>query len=401
MPEFTYVAREASGQKVTGVLEAASRREVLTQLANRSLYPVSVEATGGAEPRVRLRRVPAQLLAATYSQLSDLLRNGVPLLRALEILRRQSSNRVLRDLLLEVYRRVEDGASLGDAMARYEPVFGEMAVSMIRAGGEGGFLEESLARVAEFTSIQEDLRKRTLGAMAYPAVLAVFGVLVVMLLMIFFVPRFEPLFENLRQRNELPWVTEFLLASSTYLQRWSPVVFGGIFGGLWLFRRWLNTDRGKWWRDRLKLSLPVAGKIFCNLAVARFCRVLGTLLRNGVPIVRALEIASQATGNRLLGEAVQKATENITAGQTLAEPLARSGRFPLTVVEMIAVAEQSNTLDSVLLDIADTLEKNTWRQLDLAVRLLEPAMLMLLAAMVLMLVIALLYPVLKMSSTIG
>ncbi len=356
MPEFTYVARDSSGRKVEGVVEATTRAEATGVLVGRGLFPIRVEGEVKAPKGPRLGRVPGQLLATTYRQLADLLRNGVPLLRALDVLRRQTSHRVLRDVLAEVQRRVEDGASLGDAMARYESVFGEMAVSMVRAGGEGGFLEESLARVAEFTAIQEDLRKRTIGAMAYPILLAVMGTIVTVALMVFFVPWFEPLFDSLRQRNELPWITELLLSTSAQLKRLSPLLLVGLVGVIWGGRQWARTDAGRWWLDRVKLRLPVVGNIFRNFAVARFCRVLGTLLRNGVPIVRALEIASTATGNRLFAVAIKKATQDITEGKELAPPLAACGHFPATVVEMIAVAEQANTLDSVLLDIADSLE---------------------------------------------
>lgn len=401
MPEFAYVARDASGEKVTGVIDAANRREVLAALAARSLFPVQVHGESVVADRQQVGRVPAHLMAAFYSQLADLLASGVPLLRALEVLRKQTSHRVLGGVLEQVYRRVEDGAPLGDAMRRFESVFGEMAVSMVRAGGEGGFLEEALSRVAEFTEIQEDLRKRTLGAMAYPMVLASVGLIVVTVLMLFFVPKFEPLFDNLRRRNELPVITEALLGVSGVFQRWGWIAIAAAAVFAWFGRRWLRSEPGRWWRDQTKLRLPIVGRIFRNLAVARFCRVLGTLLRNGVPIIRALEISSEATGNRVLGAAIQRATENITAGQPLAEPLAACEHFPITVVEMIAVAEQSNTLEKVLLDIANSLERNTWRQLDLAVRLLEPVMLMLLAAVVLVLVIALLFPVLKMSTAIG
>jgi general secretion pathway protein F/type IV pilus assembly protein PilC len=170
--------------------------------------------------------------------------------------------------------------------------------------------------------------------------------------------------------------------------------------GGWFARRWLTTEEGRFWRDLIKLRIPLAGKIFGNLAVARFCRVLGTLLHNGVPILRSLEISSDAAGNRVLAAAIHDATENISAGESLAGPLAESGHFPPTVVEMISVAEESNTLENVLTEIANSLERRTWRQLDLAVRLLEPIMLMILAVIVLVLVIALLLPVIKMSTTI-
>ena len=403
VPEFTYVARKATGDKVTGSLAAASRQEVLAILASQSLFPVEIRAESPRRQLPGRRRIPMQLLAITYSQLADLLRSGVPLLRALDVLRKQTAHARLSEILSDIHDRVEDGTTLGDAMARFEHVFGEMAVSMIRAGGEGGFLEEALARVAEFTETQDDLRRRTLGAMAYPMMLAVVGLLVVTGLVIFVVPRFEQLFGRLRERGELPALTDWLLWLSNLPWRWEFWFpwGGGILGGLILggaaIARWLQTDQGRLWRDQMKLRLPVAGGIFLSLSIARFCRVLGTMLRNGVPILRSLQVASDAAGNRVLTEAIKKATENIRAGQNLAGPLAASGHFPPTILAMIAVAEESNTLETVLIQIADSLEKRTWRQLDLAVRLLEPVMLLLLAGAVLMVLVGLLYPMFKMS----
>jgi len=403
VPEFTYVARKATGDKVTGSLAAASRQEVLAILASQSLFPVEIRAEAPRRQLPGRRRIPMQLLAITYSQLADLLRSGVPLLRALDVLRKQTAHARLSEILSDIHDRVEDGATLGDAMARFEHLFGEMAVSMIRAGGEGGFLEEALARVAEFTETQDDLRRRTLGAMAYPMMLAVVGMLVVTGLVIFVVPRFEQLFGRLRERGELPALTDWLLWLSNLPWRWDFWFpwGGGILGGLLLggfaLARWLQTEPGRLWRDHMKLRLPAAGGIFLSLSIARFCRVLGTMLRNGVPILRSLQVASDAAGNRVLAEAIKKATENIRAGQNLAGPLAASGHFPPTILAMIAVAEESNTLETVLIQIADSLEKRTWRQLDLAVRLLEPVMLLLLAGAVLMVLVGLLYPMFKMS----
>ncbi|NQT11632.1 MAG: type II secretion system F family protein [Planctomycetes bacterium] len=400
MPEYSYIARDDSGERVTGMVTAATRRDALSSLAGRSLFPVEVRGEEGFEEGQRLRRVPPQVLSTTYGQLADLLQSGVPLLRALEVLRRQTSHRALKDVLVRVHQHVEEGATLAQAMGRNRRVFGEMAVSMVRAGGEGGFLEEALSRVAEFTEAQQDLKSRTVGAIAYPCVLAVFGTVVVIVLLVFFVPQFEELFESLRQRGELPWVTDALLRISDLLWRFGPWIIGALVAGGWFARRWLVTEDGRFWRDLAKLRMPLVGKIFGNLAVARFCRVLGTLLHNGVPILRSLEISSDAAGNRVLAAAIQSATENISAGESLAGPLAASGHFPPTVVEMISVAEESNTLENVLLEIANSLERRTWRQLDLAVRLLEPIMLMILAGVVLVLVIALLMPVIKMSTTI-
>jgi general secretion pathway protein F/type IV pilus assembly protein PilC len=276
-----------------------------------------------------------------------------------------------------------------------------MAVNMIRAGGEGGFLEEALSRVAEFTESSEDLKKRTMGAMAYPAILGIFGVSLVIVLVIFFVPQFAKLFGQLRERGELPALTEALLwASATLRSSYGLVILALVILGGIMSRLWLISEKGRLWSDQIKMKLPIVGPIFQSLAVARFCRVLGTLLKNGVPILRSLEISRNATGNRVLAIAIGAATENITAGQSLAEPLGASGRFPPSVVEMIAVAEQANNLEAVLLDTADTLEKRTWRKLELAVRLIEPIMLLLIAGLVLLMAIALLQPMFNMSQSI-
>ncbi len=400
MPEFAYVARDRSGKPAHGTVTAASHREAIAQLGSQAIYPTRLEDVAPAAQRQRVRRVPPSLLAATYSQLADLLKSGVPLLRSLEVLGNQTSHASLKSVLAEVHRQVEDGASLGEALGHYQATFGEMAVSMVRAGGEGGFLEESLARVAEFTEAQDDLKKRTVGAVVYPLCLVVLGTVIVVGLMVFLVPQFGNLFARLREKNELPFLTECLLSTSDWLRKWGIFAAAAIAAGVWYARRWSRTERGRLWCDRVKLATPVAGPVFLGLAVSRFCRVLGTLLHNGVPILRSLQISRDSTGNRVLAEAIGQATENISAGQSLAGPLGQSGRFPPSVVEMIAVAEQANNLENVLLGIASSLERHTWRKLDLAMRLLEPLLLVIVAGMVLVLVISLLHPMLKMSTAL-
>ena len=400
MPDYAYIARDMSGQKVTGTIAAATEREAVTLLSGRKLFPLQVTLENH-KPRLSLGgRVSGQLMATTYSQMAALLRSGVPLLRSLSVIRQQTSNKRLRTVLDDVHGRVEDGATLAEAMSRHPKVFSEMAINMVRAGGEGGFLEEALERVATFTEEYEDLKSRTVGALAYPVFLGTVGTLVVSGLIIFFVPKFAIMFERLRTRGELPVLTEWLLWISDTIRSYGLLLLlaaGAVV--FWVYWQ-LQTERGKRIRDLVKLKLPGLGIIFQNLAVARFCRVLGTLLRNGVPILKSLEISREAAGNRILSEAIEEASENISSGQSLAAPLSASGHFPPTVVEMIAVAEESNTLDDVLVQVADGLEKRTTRSLDLFVRLLEPMMLLILAGVVLFVVIALLLPVIKMSSTL-
>jgi type II secretory pathway component PulF len=401
MPDFAYIARDMTGQKVSGTLAAATEREAINILSGRSLFPVKVAADKAATAPEAKLRVRGQVMATVYGQLASLLRSGVPLLRGLAILRDQTSNKNLKAILGEVHHRVEDGSTLADAMLRFPRAFSEMAINMVRAGGEGGFLEDALERVASFTEQQEDLKARTLSAMVYPILLGSAGSIVVSALIIFFVPKFAVMFERLRERGELPWVTDMLLWVSDTSRQWGwLILLVAIAAGL-LMKLRLETDAGRRFADLLRIKVPVIGPIFLSFAVARFCRVLGTLLHNGVPILKALEISRDASGNKVLTDAIAKASENISAGHSLAGPLAASGHFPKMVVEMIAVAEESNTLDQVLVGLADDLEKRTSRQLDLFVRLLEPIMLILLAAVVLVVVIALLVPVIKMSTTLG
>ncbi len=400
MPEFAYTARDAAGQKVTGTLSATNAKEVAAMLSGRALFPVHVAASEPVRGIGSSRRVGGQVMAVTYSQLASLLRAGVPMLRSLAVLRDQTSHKTLKAVLTDVYEHVEQGSTLAEAMGRHPKVFSEMALNMVRAGGEGGFLEDALVRVAQFTEQQEDLKSRTIGALAYPAFLATVGTSIVAFLIIFFVPRFAIMFDRLRQKNELPIMTDWLLGFSQFLQHWGWILALGAIVAWILVRAQLQTPEGRRKSDLLKIRLPLFGDIFQSLAVARFCRVLGTMLHNGVPILKALEISRDAAGNRILSAAIAEASENISAGESLAQPLMASKHFPRPVVEMIAVAEESNTLDTVLVDIADGLERRTGRKLDLAVRLLEPIMLLLLAGVVLFVVIALLLPVIKMSSTL-
>jgi general secretion pathway protein F/type IV pilus assembly protein PilC len=276
-----------------------------------------------------------------------------------------------------------------------------MAVNMTRAGSEGGFLEDALERVSGFVEQQEELKGKTLGALAYPVFVMGVGVVVVTVLLIFFVPKFEGIFQSMRAKEGLPAATELLLGISKFVQNYWWVVLGTIAGLVLLLKKYLDTTEGQYRADLIKIKTPLIGGVFLNLAVARFCRVLGTLLKNGDPILRSLDISRNAAGNKILSEAVASASTEITAGQRLAKQLEKSGHFPPTVVEMISVAEESNTLDTVLVNIAENLERTTFRRLETVIRLLEPVMLLILAGLVMFVVLALMLPVLNSANTLG
>jgi general secretion pathway protein F/type IV pilus assembly protein PilC len=391
-----------TGQRSQGTMTAGSEREVMAMLDSRGMYPVRIEQAAAAGVfRGGGGRVKKGHLATFYSQLADLLHSGVPLLRSLDVLEKQSVNKNFAQILREVRARVADGSGLAQAMAQHPRAFDELTVSMVRAGQEGGFLEDVLKRVAAFTEHQEDLKAKVVGALAYPLFLMGFGSLVLLALVVFLVPQFEPLFAKLAERGEMPRLTTLVLGFSRILITfwWGIILLLALL--IYLFLRWSNSDAGRRKMDALRLRIPLVGSIYLNLAICRFTRILGTMLHNGIPILHALRVSKDAAGNKVLADAIEQSAENIKQGDKLATPLNSSGHFPPDVVEMIAVGEESNSLENVLIDISDGLEKRTSRRLELLVRLLEPLMLLVMAAVTLTVVLALLLPVFKMSSTMG
>ncbi len=408
MPDFQYIARELSGKQVTGTLSATGEADALASLAGRGLFPVRVDlaAESKAQQRYSGRRVSGRVLAIFYSQLADLLKSGVPLLRSLELLNRQAHAPALKSVLDDIRADVADGTRLAEAMRRHPKAFNELAVSMVRAGEEGGFMEDVLKRIAAFTEHQQELQSRVVGAMVYPLFLLGMGTAIVVGMVGFFVPKFQPIFDQMDERGNLPAATTALMSLSEFVGGLGGLVLLAAVVGLVFSIYWYvtTTEEGRLRWDRFRLSgLTLGGKTFGlgplvrSLAIARFCRILGTLLHNGVPILQSLRIAKDATGNLVLSQAIGEAADSISTGKSLAKPLAASGQFPEEVVEMISVGEEANNLEQVLIDIAENMERHTNRQLELFVRMLEPVMLTLIAGIILFLVIALMLPILQSS----
>lgn len=391
-----------AGQDVRGLISADSRNEVMALLNQRSLFPLNVAVAKKSAFSIRLQRpVSAEILAATLTQLSDLLSNGVPLLQALDILSQQATHDRLKEVLSDVRGRIAEGRQLHEAMGVHRDVFSDLTLSIVRAGTEGAFLEAALQQTAEFLERQEELRARIRGAMAYPAFLAVAGSAVTLVLIVFFVPKFSELFAQLEREGTLPGATVALLWLSDFLGRFGVLVGMAAFGLFVLLKRWAATSTGRQKIDGWKTKVPVFGAIFMNSAVSRFCRILGTLLRNGVPMLKALEISSDSSGNVVLGQAIRESAENISSGETLSSPLSKCGLIPTNVMAMISIAEEANNLERVLGNIADGIDKKVSRQLDSMVRLIEPALLMVMGSAVLFVIVALLLPVFEMSTSMS
>ena len=401
MPDFDYTARELSGKQVTGTLTAGSEKDALAVLQGKSLFPMTIGLSEATRKQAVTgsKRVPGRFLTTFYNQLSDLLRSGVPLLRSLQLLENQTSHPGLKYVVQDIGEQIADGARLNDAMRRHPKAFNSLTVSMVKAGEEGGFLEDVLARVAAFNDHQEELKGKVGGAMVYPLFLLIVGSIIIGVLLVWFVPEFAQIFGRMKEQGKLPWATTTLMSFSEGLQEWwmilVPAIIALIVGTYYHFS---ENKEAQEWLDRWKLKAPGLGKIVQNLAVARFCRMLGTLLGNGVPILQSLRIAKDASGNVVLSDAIGNAADNVSGGKSLAVPLRASGQFSNEIVEMISIGEEANNLENVLVGIADSLEKYTSRRIDVAVRMLEPILLLFMAAIVTFVIAALLLPILNMSS---
>lgn len=398
MANYRYIALTAGGERVVGVLAGASEQAVLAELESRRLTPVNVneeEERGGLRLGVSVRE-----LAGSYTQLADLMRAGVPLMRGLRLLAARKSSARLAQTFGEVADAVAEGTELAEAMAARPEVFPKVHVAMVRAGEKGGFLEQVMGRLGAFLQSQADMRARIIGALVYPVVLIVVGGGILGLVFGVFVPKFKPIFAKIDQQTGLPKITKIVLGLGDFVSTWGLVVVPavGVLGFLlWRWSRRPEVARGI---ERLLLRLPVLGPLLGAMSIARFCRVLGTMLNNGIPLLTAMQIAREAAGSVLLEEAIVKATESVRQGQPLAPPLAESGLIQPDVVEMITVGEQANNLDGVLITVADTLEGRIDRMLMVALKLIEPLMLLLLAGVIGAVAMGLILPISQMGSSI-
>jgi len=397
MATYEYIARTAGGEKVTGEMQADSETAVVRTLDERQLYPVRVSEQ--AEQHIvsgRGRRIRGRDVGVAYGQMADLLNAGVSMLRTLETLARAGANRNLCEVFLRVRDDVAAGKTLAEALGVHPSVFTPLHSAMVRAGEHGGFLEDVLSNLADYLERQDELRSRVRGAMIYPVVLTCIGALLITTVLVALVPQFKPFFANVPK----PMPTVVLFALSDLLVEQAPLLLGLIVLAVLGIRALLRSEFGRDLWDRWRLRLPLFGRTMRMVSITRFCRILGTLLANGVPILQSLAVSKDATGCAVLAGSIATAAESVKAGEALAGPLARSGLFPEEIVEMIAVGEESNQLEKVLLQVAETVERRTARQVDQLMRLIEPLILVLLAVAIGFVAVGLLYPIFTMSRTI-
>lgn len=400
MAKFQYTARTEAGEKVSGAFEAETEAAVLRLLEEKRLFPISIFGGSGAKGDKGQRRrgwVRTRDVGLMYGQLADLIGSGVPMLRSLDSLIRSTTNASLLAILKEIRGFVAEGKSLTEALREFPRVFPPLHTAMVQAGERADFLEQVLRSLSDFLERLDDLRSKVLGAMIYPMLLTVLGTTVMIGALIFFVPKFEPLLGAVKK----PLPTELIFALSKAVRSYWYVLLialGGVGALAWTN---LTSKSSRRWMEMWRLRLPVVGTALKMLAITRFCRILGTMLVNGVPLLQALKISKDATGSALLAERIAEATESVRDGKPLSGPLAVGGLIPEQILAMIMVAEESNKLDKVLLQIADTVERRTNRQVDQAVRLVEPAILCVVAAGIGFLALGLLLPIFTLASSLG
>ncbi len=405
MPAFAYTALSKDGRTTSGTLAAESRAAAIAQMTRDGLSPVRLnESANGPVKKATtdgpVGRVSQKAVEAFTRELANLLAGGVPLSRAMALLRRESSNAAAKKLWSALHDDVVGGTSLGDAIAKYPKNFSTVYVAMVRAGESGGFLDVVLTQISDFRIREQDLLGKVKAAMVYPIVLALLAVGVLIFLLTFFIPRFTGIFAGFGA--DLPALTKVIIAVSHVVgSKWGLVVAGIIAAGVVFLRQAIQTKAGRRRMEVLMLGTPLLGQVVAHFALVRFTRMLGTLVGAGVSLVSSLRTAREAIGNQTLADTVSHAIEQVQRGVALSTSLASSPKlFPGTVIEMIAVAEETGRLDKELLRIATTYEADLDRQLRMLVAVGEPMMLFVMAAVIGTVVVGMLLPILDLQDIV-
>ncbi|HBE71591.1 MAG TPA: hypothetical protein DDW52_25895 [Planctomycetaceae bacterium] len=392
MPTFRYTASDSAGKVCEGTVVANNRTDALHQIRELVLTPISLSHSLPKRGNY-FNRVRHEELAACFSALADLLASGMPLLRALDLVAANHQRSRLGAALLDVKVRVSDGSALAEALRCHPGVFSQIATSIVEVGEESGCLEECFEQLGKICEQQSALKARVIGALTYPAFLLLMGVVVTLGMFLYFVPIFEPLFERLQLRGELPIITQVLLASSAAARAfWAPCLSAVLLASI-VFVQYFRTDAGRLRVDRWKLNSKLVGPLAIDLALTRLAATLGTLTQAGVPLVRAIRLSQQSVGNRHLAALLAEAQEHVIDGRPLAIALRDCAAIPNEFTQKVAIAEQSNRLDAMLLNTAKKLEARTHKRLDSLTKLIEPTLMTVLAGAIGILIVALLMPI--------
>jgi type IV pilus assembly protein PilC len=400
MPAFAYVVKDKNGRTHSGLLETDSRQALIEQLWKQDFVVISIEecrSRHGASRAARMA-VKADQLVIFSRQLATLVASGIPVLGGIDVLRDQIEDRTFKRILAKIRDDIEGGASLSESLARYPRVFSEFFVNMVKAGEASGQLDEILDRLANYLEKTESLVRKVRASLFYPALVTFMAFAITAFLVIAVVPKFKEIFASLGGQMPLP--TRILMAISdgmrTYLAA-EVLAMVLLVAGL---RCYIGTKAGRRWFDQTKLRMPILGKLFQKVAIARFARTLATLVKAGVPILNAMEIVAKTAGNKIVEQAVMAARTSIREGQNIATPLASSKVFPPMVTRMIAVGEKTGELERMLSKIADFYENEVDAAVTGLTSLIEPLVIAFLGIVVGSIVIALFLPIFTISQLV-
>lgn len=403
MPHFRYEAKRGPDEPVSGTIEAESNQAAIARLREMGCFPTEVTLIAAPDaPRRwpgmgnRLRLKDRNIF---FRQLANLMASGMMLTRALRTIERQAGNPRIEAAAAAIREEVQRGASLAGALEKQDGQFPPLDISLVRAGETGGMLEEVLWRIVAFGEQEEELRGKAASALVYPAFLTAISAISVFILISFVFPRFLSIFEEFNA--ELPWPTLVVMALCRFMGTWWWAVLLAAAGAAALTLRWLRTDAGQLQRDQLLLRLPVIRSLVQKYEMARFARTFGTLLDNGVPILTTLEITAGALGNRVVRGEVARFQRGVAEGAALSELLESSPQFPPAVVSMFAVGEESGRIGAVAARVADAFDIEVERAVKAVVALFEPLLIVVMGVLIGFLVIAMLLPMLTLSSVVG
>jgi type IV pilus assembly protein PilC len=392
MPVYGYTFRDASGALQKGTAEAETEEILRKRFEEQGFQIVELEVLKARGTRQRsYGKVRLTRLAVFCRQFSTMVDAGVSLVRCLDVLGQQTEDPKLRKILADLGERVEGGESLSRAMQRHPKTFNNLFVGLVRAGEIGGVLEETLQRISHFLEKDVELRRKVRAALTYPALVITFAIGIVVFLVTFIVPKFIEVFKDL-EIKDFPAPTQLLIDISNFLTTRYLYLIGGLILFLLVWKAFASTHFGRRVIDRVKLKIPVFGKLHHKICLARFSRTLGTLLTSGVPILQAMETVAGTVGNHILSDAVLEARARIREGDRIGDPLERSGQFPPMVVHMITVGEESGSLDYMLQKIADFYEGEVESTLASLTAALEPVLIIMLGFIVGFIVISMFLP---------
>ena len=400
MGHYTWKGKSRGGAVQEGVLVADSKEAVIAMLRKQQIIVTGVTEKGKEIALPKFGGGVGQKEISIFTrQFSVMIDAGLPLVQCLEILGTQQLNRTFQKVLFQVRQDVESGSTLADALRKHPKVFDNLFCNMIAAGEAGGILDTILQRLSEHIEKAVKLMMQVKKAMIYPVAVITIAIGVIWVILTFVIPVFASLFQNLGGGAALPLPTRVVISLSAFLRRFTIFIVAGIAAGYWFgFRPYYATDVGERQVDGMMLKLPIIGILLRKIAVARFCRTLGTMISSGVPILDALDITAKTAGNRIVQDAIMKTRTSIEAGKTIAEPLKETEVFPPMVTQMISVGEQTGALDTMLSKIADFYDDEVDAAVAGLLTLLEPIMISFLGVMIGGIVIAMYMPIFSLIS---